>query len=98
MQNVVERAVISSRSGSLHFHLPKQDAESADAPTEQVVTKADRFMTDDEMRRFERQNLLAVLEKTKWKVSGSGGAAEFLRIHPATLSSRMRAMGIKKPR
>ena len=54
-------------------------------------------MTDDEIRKLERNNLLAVLEQAEWKISGTGGAAEFLGINPATLSSRMRAMRIKRP-
>ncbi len=98
LQNVIERAVISSRSAPLRFHLPKSDADKREEPTEQRREEKDELMTDDEMRTFERQNLLSVLEQANWKISGSGGAAEFLGIHPATLSSRMRAMGIKKPK
>lgn len=98
LQNVVERAVISSRSGPLVFHLPATEPKSSDAPPSNILTSLGELLTDDEVRGVERQNLLGVLEKTNWKISGSGGAAEFLGINPATLSSRMRAMGIKRPR
>lgn len=98
LQNVVERAVICSRSGPLQFHLPQPDADSADEEIDLRFTSDKELMTDDELRSFERQNLLAVLQKANWKISGTGSAAEFLGIHPATLSSRMRAMGIKRPR
>ena len=54
-------------------------------------------MTYDALRNLERQNLLAVLKKNNWKIFGNDGAAEFLNIYPATLSSRMRVMGIKRP-
>ena len=97
LQNVVERAVISCRSGPLQFPLPDDDT-ATDEPTVERVASTEELMTDDEMRQIERQNLLAVLERAKWKISGAGGAAEFLGIHAATLSSRMRAMGIKKLR
>jgi transcriptional regulator with GAF, ATPase, and Fis domain len=98
LQNVVERAVISSRSGPLQFHLPQSEGERT---SENVLFDTDStrdLMTDDELRGLERQNLIAVLEKANWKISGVGGAAEFLGIHPATLSSRMRTMKIKRPR
>ena len=98
LQNVVERAVISSRSGPLQFHLPKQDGDNTEDAAEEHSTIPSELMTDGEVRKLERQNLLAVLERANWKISGSEGAAEFLGVHPATLSSRMRAMGIKKPR
>ena len=69
-------------------------AESA----ELVIKSTDEPMTDDEMRCLERQNLIKVLEKANWKISGAGGAAEFLGVHPATLASRMRSMRIRRPR
>lgn len=98
LQNVVERAVISCRSGPLHFHLPRSDAEDVDENVATTYTSTQGLMTDDELRSLERQNLVAVLEKANWKISGSGGAAEFLGVHPATLSSRMRTMKIKRQR
>ncbi|MGI9455458.1 MAG: sigma-54 interaction domain-containing protein, partial [Aeoliella sp.] len=98
LQNIVERAVISSRSGPLQFHLPTHDVASSEPPEQEAIAMAGEMMTDDEMRSLERQNLLAVLQHADWKVSGAGGAADFLGINPATLSSRMRAMGIKRPR
>ncbi len=100
LQNVVERAVISCREGPLRFHLPEvpsRDEKAAADSSERFAGGNQELMTDEDMRRLERQNLVAVLEQTKWKISGTGGAAELLGIHPATLSSRMRVMGIKKP-
>jgi transcriptional regulator with GAF, ATPase, and Fis domain len=49
------------------------------------------------MRRLERENLFAVLEKTAWKIKGLEGAAELLRVKPTTLMSRIRKMGLKRP-
>ena len=54
------------------------------------------MVTEDEMRRRERENVLAALEQTGWKVYGSGGAAELLGIRPTTLASRIRKMGLEK--
>ncbi len=55
------------------------------------------FLTESEMRRRERENLRAVLERTGWKVKGSDGAAALLGLKPTTLLSRMKAMGLRKP-
>jgi formate hydrogenlyase transcriptional activator len=38
------------------------------------------------------------LEEAKWKVAGARGAAEKLGIPPSTLSSRIKALGIQRPR
>lgn len=97
LQNVVERAVICSRSGPLEFQLPTEMLR----PNETVMNRdisADEPMTDDDFRQLERQNLVAVLTETNWKVSGIGGAAEFLGVNPATLRSRMRTMNVQRPR
>ena len=92
LQNVVDRAVISSRTGPLEFHLPQTNVHHG--PNRGVGGREP--MSQQELNALERENLLAVLAKTNWKVAGPGGAAEFLGVPPATLSSRMRAMGIKR--
>ncbi|MDC0935099.1 sigma 54-interacting transcriptional regulator [Pirellulales bacterium] len=98
LQNVVERAVISSRSGPLELHLPKAVTAVDDDTEPNQASGTQEPKTDEEIRAVERQNLIAVLKQSKWKISGEDGAAAFLGIHPATLGSRMRAMGIKRPR
>ena len=98
LQNVVERAVISCRSGPLQFHIPKPEAANIDERNMQSFAANDELMTEDELKSLERKNLLALLQNVNWKISGAGGAAEFYGVHPATLSSRMRVMGIKRPR
>ena len=44
----------------------------------------------------EKQHILWALDKTSWKISGPGGAAELLDINYGTLRSRMAKHGIKK--
>lgn len=96
LQNVVERAVISSSIGTLEFHLPigPSDRDDQRIPTKPTVNQ--ELMTDAQLRELERANLLAVLESVGWKVSGTGGAADFLGVNPATLRSRMQAMQIRR--
>ena len=98
LQNIVERAVICSRTGPLDFQLPQSDVEREGEKPEHTAPSTENLMTQDELSSLERQNLLAVLEKTNWKIYGVGGAADFLGVNPATLSSRLRAMGIRRPR
>jgi transcriptional regulator with GAF, ATPase, and Fis domain len=55
------------------------------------------YLTESEMRRRERENLFAVLQKTGWKVKGVDGAAELLGVKPTTLISRIEKLGLKRP-
>ena len=99
--NVIERAVITSVSGRLKFDLPNalKGGTSRPGNTPETVDGAaePNIMTDDEMRRRDRENILAALKRTKWKLSGEDGAAELLSIKPTTLASRMKKMGIERP-
>lgn len=96
LQNVVERAVIRARVAPLCFKLPLAAAPSAPRRT-QVAADPAALLTDAQMKQRERDNLVAVLEHLDWKISGSDGAAEFLGLHPATLTSRLKALGIRRP-
>lgn len=55
-------------------------------------------LTDDEMRAFERKNLLAVIERCGWRLQGERGAARALGLSPSTLRDRLRSFGIQRPR
>jgi chemotaxis protein methyltransferase CheR len=45
----------------------------------------------------EKQYITMVLKQTKWKIRGENGASEILQIHPSTLESRMKKLGIERP-
>jgi DNA-binding NtrC family response regulator len=83
LQNVLERAVILARGGTLHFQLDQPVA-------------APGFVTESRWRELERENILKALEAAGGRVSGPGGAAELLGMNPNTLASRLRAFGITK--
>jgi PAS domain S-box-containing protein len=99
LENVMERALITSLDGrtpNLERALPESRAR-ADSPS--VLESDDpRIFTVAELQTLERANLVRALVASAWKVSGKGGAAERLGLKPNTLSSRMRALGIEKPR
>ena len=99
LRNVIERAVIVSRGGMLDFDLPVTNASPAaphGTPAETDAVEAE-ILTEPEMRRRERDNHLAALKKTNWKITGQDGAAELLGIKPTTLVTRMHKMGLKRP-
>jgi transcriptional regulator with GAF, ATPase, and Fis domain len=61
---------------------------------------SDRF-TLPALRSFaqvQREAILHALERTGWKVSGAQGAAAALGLKPTTLESKMKKLGIRRPR
>lgn len=96
LQNVVERAVITSREGHLNLDaaLPSVPATAVRAQEESEPSETVR--TDAEIRRLERDNIVRALERTNWRVSGPSGAARLLGIPVTTLRSRMKAFGIER--
>ena len=103
LANVIERAVITSRDGQLDLDraIPRSEATAIGGETPAAAAPdtapEPRVRTAAELEALERENLRLALEASGWKVSGAGGAAERLGVPPTTLSSRMRALGIKKP-
>jgi transcriptional regulator with GAF, ATPase, and Fis domain len=102
LRNLIERGVIVARGGALHFDLPSGETVSPatlqiEPAAETEPGQANGFLTEGEMQRRERENTLAVLEKSGWKIKGADGAAELLGVKPATLISRMKKMGLKRP-
>jgi formate hydrogenlyase transcriptional activator len=49
------------------------------------------------LEEMERRHILTVLEQTRWVIDGERGAAKVLKLHPNTLRSRMKKLGIKRP-
>ena len=99
LANVIERAVITSRGGSLNLDRAVTGMESRpDAGTTAGNGPGpSAILTAREIEALERENLRRTLEACDWKVSGSGGAAERLGLKPTTLTSRMKALDIRRP-
>lgn len=99
LRNVIDRAVILARGGALDFDLPVGEAAPRPAAPRPQAALGDGnpgYFTESEMRERERDNLLAVLEKSGWKIKGKDGAAELLGIKPTTLISRVKKLGLKR--
>ncbi|MGD0812803.1 MAG: sigma 54-interacting transcriptional regulator [Verrucomicrobiota bacterium] len=99
LQNTIERALILAQNGTLWFDFPgSQKTAAAAAPAPPAAPGPDRpVLSDLELRHLERDNIQAALNKARWKVHGSGGAAELLGLKPSTLISRIKKLGLKKP-
>ena len=97
LQNEVERALILSRSEYLVFDVPSARRATLPASADATPT-AQAVRTYADLKRVEEDVVVAALERAGGKVNGAGGAAELLGIKPSTLFSRMKAMGIERPR
>jgi len=96
LQNVIERAVITSRNERLNLDraLPVSSALPTTHPERGAAAPV---RTRRDMEELERANLIQALMQTGWKVSGDDGAAALLEMKPSTLSYRMKALGIQRP-
>lgn len=105
LRNVIERTIILAQGGTLVFQLPvtldrpnsPDDTRPHSSELEVKGKVEPDYFTEAEIRRLERENIVAVLRKTEWKIKGINGAAEFLGIKPTTLLSRMEKLGLKRP-
>jgi len=86
LQNVLERAVILSRSSRLELD------DSLVAPAAGSRTQPGRTLED-----IERDHIVAVLESVGWRVSGKHGAGRILGLNRTTLEARMNKLGITRP-
>ncbi len=82
LKNTIERAVIITTGSTLQVDLPgNQEIIRSPARTLEAV---------------QREYILDILETTRWRIRGEGGAAEILGLKPTTLESRMVKFGITR--
>ncbi len=97
LENVIERAVIVASDDRLKLRdvLPLHNLQPAG---EGMRSAASPIRTKSELRKMERETLVRALEEAKWKVAGAQGAAAKLGVPASTLTSRMKALGIHRPK
>lgn len=86
LKNIIERAMILSQSSELHVEeslLGSQTQDNDSVPS--------RHLKD-----LERGKIHQVLEACEWRIDGPLGAAKHLGLHPSTLRSRLKKLGIKR--
>ena len=86
LENVLERAVILA-SG------PVLEIDPEVLPVAEAATSPGH---DARLENVERNHIRDVLEKTNWVIEGARGAATILGLHPNTLRSRMKKLGLAR--
>ncbi len=87
LQNVLERALILSPGSRLLLA-----SDFAEGPT--LGSSKSTVQLED----LVRSHILRVVEECGWQIRGKGNAAERLGINPSTLRSRLKKLGIERPR
>jgi formate hydrogenlyase transcriptional activator len=87
LENVLQRAIILSPGTTLALG----DAWMPSALP--VQAPADITLVE-----IEKRHIRSVLDTTRWRIEGGGGAAQLLGLKPSTLRSRMLKLGIARPR
>ena len=90
LQNVIERSVLMTNETIL------RDVSFMPASTPVKETATEETSRVKTIAEMERDHILTVLRKCKGRISGSGGAAELLRLPASTLKSKMKKLGIEK--
>ena len=98
LQNIVERAVIGAQSGHLEFDLSGAVSNKNRSSVEAIESKKGpkEVLNYKQLKRDERNNLLAALEATHWRISGPTGAARLLGLRPTTLASKIKSLGLRE--
>ncbi len=86
LEHVIERAVITNPGPLLML---------ADWPESETLGAREDLPKD--LKAMEREHILKILEETRWKIDGKGGAAFLLGLHPSTLRFRLKKLGINRP-
>jgi len=86
LEGIIERGTVLSTCP--HFRVPELKLE----PKEST-----QIRSNSTLEELERSHILKILDKTGWKVRGSGGAAEILNVNYSTLFFRMKKLGIQRP-
>jgi transcriptional regulator with GAF, ATPase, and Fis domain len=85
LENILERAVILAQGGTLEIGPDLLPTSAPVAPNQAL-----------DLATLERNHMHAVLDQTNWVIDGPRGAAKILGLHPNTLRSRMKKLGISR--
>jgi len=88
LQNIIEHGLVISRGDS--FEIPR-------AYFGQVLDQK-RKPELISLEEFEKKYILEVLQQTKGAIYGPKGAAVILGLKPSTLQSRMKKLGVERPK
>jgi formate hydrogenlyase transcriptional activator len=87
LENVLQRAIILSPGTTLALG-------DAWMPAPQPASIGSGVT----LLEIEKRHIRTMLDTTRWRIEGGGGAAQLLGLKPSTLRSRMLKLGIARPR
>ncbi len=106
LENVLERAVILSNGPTLEidpelFASVLADRRTGSEPPAMLPSESEvpaagaaKARQPESLESNTRKHILAALERSNWVIDGPHGAAKVLALHPNTLRSRMKKLGI----
>jgi transcriptional regulator with GAF, ATPase, and Fis domain len=101
LENVLERALILSPGKTLCLDDGLRGSGHAAGPVAASPAVASPAgagpASDPSFDAMAREHVRTVLERCAWRINGPGGAAEVLAVHPNTLRSRMKRLGLARP-
>jgi formate hydrogenlyase transcriptional activator len=108
LENVLERAVILSNGPTLEIDpevfasATAARAANAAPPTPSASESEESAAAGaraplESLEANTRNHILTVLDRSGWVIDGARGAAKILDLHPNTLRSRMKKLGIVRP-
>ena len=95
LRNVIERAVIVTQGSKLQLMFEPLTLKDDSQP---LITQPNQDVEGETLEQSEYRLILRTLKKVHWRIEGPGGAAELLNVHASTLRSRMRKLGIVRPK
>ena len=102
LEHVLHRAVLLSQGGVIQVEdlsLRSVAPPAGEADESKAAAPADRLTEVPPTEAMdEKQQILAALQATHWRVSGVHGAAALLDMHPEKLRYRMQKYGLRRPK
>jgi formate hydrogenlyase transcriptional activator len=99
LQNVIERAVVLSKGPVLKLGSDLLPTRNGAPAAEEVVSLSNAHSAESAhstLEQVEKRHIVNILEEASWVIEGDRGAAKILDLHPNTLRSRMKKLGIDR--
>ena len=90
LENILERAVILAPGETLE--IPAEFLHVVDSRKSKGVSD----LATSDLATIEREHIRRTLEQTDWVIEGPKGAAQILGLHPNTLRSRLKKLGLTR--
>lgn len=104
LENIIERAGILSRCFLIKLDmrqildavlLSDQRKQFFANDSKSNAADSERILTYDDLKKLERDNIVAALKSANYRIYGVGGAANLLGTKPTTLASRIKALDVQ---